>query len=122
MWLESRGKSRCPALFVSSRDTRLSADQLYQIVGKLAKAAGIDRTISPHKIRHSSITALLDLTDGRQQLQGRLRKSWLIPLSGMSIVSGKVILVTNEFSDRVYDLRDGDTRPCGIYWLTGRLE
>lgn len=63
-WLASMGDSRSPALFVSSRDTRLSVDRLYQIVGKLAAVAGIDRVMSPHKIRHSSITALLDMTDG----------------------------------------------------------
>jgi integrase/recombinase XerC len=96
-WLASMGETKSPALFVSSRDTRLSVDRLYQIVGELALAAGIDRVISPHKIRHSSITALLDMTDGdvrsaqahsrhknlstliryddgRQQLQGKAAK------------------------------------------------
>jgi integrase/recombinase XerC len=96
-WLACMGETKSPALFVSSRDTRLSADRLYQIVGELAVAAGIDRVISPHKIRHSSITALLDMTegdvrsaqahsrhknlstlirydDGRQQLQGKAAK------------------------------------------------
>jgi integrase/recombinase XerC len=63
-WLASMGESQSPALFVSSRDIRLSVDRLYQIVGELAKVAGIDRVMSPHKIRHSSITALLDITDG----------------------------------------------------------
>jgi integrase/recombinase XerC len=66
------GESKSPALFVSSRDTRLSVDRLYQIVGGLAQAAGIEprseglrqRVVSPHKIRHSSITALLDLNGG----------------------------------------------------------
>jgi integrase/recombinase XerC len=59
-WLVSMGDSRSPALFVSSRDTRLSVDRLYQIVGGLAAAAGItsgrqanERVVSPHKIRHS---------------------------------------------------------------------
>ena len=97
-WLRSMGESKSPALFVSSRDTRLSVDRLYQIVGGLAEAAGIDRVVSPHKIRHSSITALLDLNggdvrsaqahsrhknlatlirydDGRQQLQGKAAKT-----------------------------------------------
>jgi integrase/recombinase XerC len=97
-WLASMGESSSPALFVSSRDTRLSVDRLYQIVGGLAESAGIDRVVSPHKIRHSSITALLDLNggdvrsaqahsrhknlatlirydDGRQQLQGKAAKT-----------------------------------------------
>jgi integrase/recombinase XerC len=104
-WLVSMCESRSPALFVSSRNTRLSVDRLYQIVGGLAAAAGItsgrqanERVVSPHKIRHSSITALLDLNggdvrsaqahsrhknlatlirydDGRQQLQGKAAKT-----------------------------------------------
>jgi integrase/recombinase XerC len=104
-WLASMGETRSPALFFSSRDTRLSVDRLYQIVGGLAEAAGItsgrqanERVVSPHKIRHSSITALLDLNggdvrsaqahsrhknlstlirydDGRQQLQGKAAKT-----------------------------------------------
>ena len=104
-WLASMGESGSAALFVSSRDTRLSVDRLYQIVGGLAAAAGItsgrqanERVVSPHKIRHSSITALLDLNggdvrsaqahsrhqnlatlirydDGRQQLQGKAAKT-----------------------------------------------
>jgi integrase/recombinase XerC len=97
-WLSSMGESRSSALFVSSRDTRISADRLYDIVVGLGAAAGIDRVVSPHKIRHSSITALLDLNggdvrsaqahsrhknlatlilydDGRQQLQGKAAKT-----------------------------------------------
>jgi integrase/recombinase XerC len=97
-WLSSTGESRSSALFVSSRDTRISADRLYEIVVGLGAAAGIDRVVSPHKIRHSSITALLDLNggdvrsaqahsrhknlatlilydDGRQQLQGKAAKT-----------------------------------------------
>ena len=41
-WLASIGESESPALFVSSRDTRLSVDRLYQIVGGLAESAGIE--------------------------------------------------------------------------------
>jgi integrase/recombinase XerC len=104
-WLASMGESGSLALFVSSRDTRLSVDRLHQIVGGLATAAGItsgrqanERVVSPHKIRHSSITALLDLNggdvrsaqahsrhknlatlirydDGRQQFQGKAAKT-----------------------------------------------
>jgi integrase/recombinase XerC len=104
-WLASMGESGSPALFVSSRDARLSVDRLYQIVGGLSAAAGItsgrqanERVVSPHKIRHSSITALLDLNggdvrsaqahsrhknlatlirydDGRQQLQGKAART-----------------------------------------------
>ncbi|BAZ18825.1 phage integrase family protein (plasmid) [Calothrix sp. NIES-4071] len=34
------------------------------IVVKIASAAGISKTISPHRIRHSSVTAALDASKG----------------------------------------------------------
>jgi len=43
---------------------RLAADTIYNVVKKSAKVAGIDKVMSPHRIRHSSITAALDATDG----------------------------------------------------------
>jgi integrase/recombinase XerC len=63
-WQADRGLAPGLPLFISERNTRLSASHIYTIVRDLAAAAGIDRVISPHRIRHSSITALLDLTDG----------------------------------------------------------
>jgi integrase/recombinase XerC len=63
-WLASMSDTSCPALFVTNRNTRLSEPRLYQLVTGLARMAGIERVVSPHRIRHSSITALLDLTDG----------------------------------------------------------
>jgi integrase/recombinase XerC len=53
-----------PALFLSSRDRRLAPEAVYDIVSSLAESAGIDRKVSPHMIRHSSITALLDANGG----------------------------------------------------------
>ena len=63
-WLQSQGETSCPALFTSGLDTRYSADLLYRMVRQLGVSAGLDRDISPHRIRHSSITALLDLNGG----------------------------------------------------------
>lgn len=63
-WQADRGLAPGIPLFISERNTRLSASHIYTIVRDLAAAAGIDKVISPHRIRHSSITALLDLTEG----------------------------------------------------------
>jgi integrase/recombinase XerC len=65
-WQSSRGLAQVEsALFLSSRNTRLSASQLYKVVRELAAAAdSIERVVSPHRVRHSSITALLDLNGG----------------------------------------------------------
>ncbi len=43
---------------------RLGGDGIYTIVDRLCKKAGISKKMSPHRIRHSSITAALDATDG----------------------------------------------------------
>lgn len=43
---------------------RLSGNAIYSIVRETAAAAGISRIISPHRIRHSAITAALDVTNG----------------------------------------------------------
>lgn len=43
---------------------RLQGDGLRKILVKRCDQAGIKKTMSPHRIRHSSITAALDATDG----------------------------------------------------------
>jgi len=43
---------------------RLTGDGIRKIVVKLCTKAGIKKTMSPHRIRHSAITAALDATDG----------------------------------------------------------
>jgi len=43
---------------------RLHTHSIYKLVQKYAQAAGIDKVMSPHKIRHSSITEALNLTNG----------------------------------------------------------
>lgn len=68
-WLEARGE-RDPdkALFVSInpgyRDGRLSTQAIYNIVSDRCQDAGITKVMSPHRIRHSSITAALEITNG----------------------------------------------------------
>jgi integrase/recombinase XerC len=43
---------------------RLTGTALYLIVRNLARRAGIDKPLSPHRIRHAAITAALDATGG----------------------------------------------------------
>lgn len=68
-WLEARGSAAPDApLFIAidnaSYGRRLSGNGIYTIVDRLCKKAGISKKMSPHRIRHSSITAALDATDG----------------------------------------------------------
>lgn len=68
-WIEARGACMPNApLFVSlsnnSYGQRLSGDAIYQIVVEAAEKAGIKKRLSPHRVRHSSITAALEATNG----------------------------------------------------------
>jgi integrase/recombinase XerC len=43
---------------------RLSGNVIYNLVRDSAQAAGIEKVMSPHRVRHSAITAALDATNG----------------------------------------------------------
>lgn len=43
---------------------RMTGTAIYQLVRKTAKVAGIEKIMSPHRIRHSGITAALEATKG----------------------------------------------------------
>ena len=45
-------------------ETKITTDKTNKIVRDSAHRAGIEKVISPHRIRHLSITTALDKTDG----------------------------------------------------------
>jgi integrase/recombinase XerC len=68
-WLAARGEAEpgqplFTALHKSYYGHRLITNTIWKLVGKYAKKAGITKPMSPHRIRHSSITAALDATNG----------------------------------------------------------
>jgi integrase/recombinase XerC len=67
-WLKASGGTGDSPLFTAldfhSNGHRLSGDGLRRIVVRLCEKAGIKKPMSPHRIRHSAITAALDATDG----------------------------------------------------------
>jgi integrase/recombinase XerC len=68
-WLSARGETNPDkALFCSVnagyRDGRLCTQAIYNIVKERCQDAGITKTMSPHRVRHSSITAALEATGG----------------------------------------------------------
>ncbi len=68
-WLEARGEvTTDKALFCSInpgyRDGRLCTQAIYNIVSDRFQSAGITKAMSPHRVRHSSITAALEATGG----------------------------------------------------------
>ncbi|PZV19052.1 MAG: hypothetical protein DCF20_03175 [Pseudanabaena sp.] len=52
------------ALDHANRGHRLTGTAIYQIVDRIARDSQISKQMSPHRIRHSAITAALDATNG----------------------------------------------------------
>lgn len=51
---------RTPALFLNARGGRLSRQSAWQVLQAAAERAGVTATVSPHTLRHSFATHLLD--------------------------------------------------------------
>jgi integrase/recombinase XerD len=56
----SRSKSSQGALFLNARGGRLSRQGCWKVLKARAEAAGLDRGVSPHTLRHSFATHMLD--------------------------------------------------------------
>ena len=69
LWLAKRGRYTgddplFSAIHKGYWGHRLNPHSIYKLVLKYAKLAYIEKVMSPHRIRHSSITEALNLTDG----------------------------------------------------------
>ncbi|MFI9507743.1 site-specific tyrosine recombinase XerD [Nocardia sp. NPDC052566] len=58
--LAASGKGTAGALFLNARGGRLSRQSAWQVLQTAAERAGIGATVSPHTLRHSFATHLLD--------------------------------------------------------------
>ncbi|MFQ6398941.1 site-specific tyrosine recombinase XerD [Nocardia sp. KC 131] len=58
--LAARGKGNAGALFLNARGGRLSRQTAWQVLQTAAERAGIGAAVSPHTLRHSFATHLLD--------------------------------------------------------------
>lgn len=53
---------------------RMTGDGLYKLIRRYATLAGIEKVVSPHRLRHASITAALDATGGNLREVQRLSR------------------------------------------------
>ena len=78
-WLAAYGTTNPDAPLFCALDRvsigcRLSTTSMYRIVRAIARDAGITKIVSPHRIRHSAITAALDSTQGDVRRVQRLSR------------------------------------------------
>jgi integrase/recombinase XerD len=62
-YLDERGGPEDGLMFVSRNGRRLVQSYAWKLVNRVARAAGVTHTISPHSFRHSAIT--IALSDGK---------------------------------------------------------
>ena len=55
-----KGSTESPALFVSNRKTAMTRQTFWHLIKRNAAAAGIEKSLSPHTLRHAFATHLLN--------------------------------------------------------------
>jgi integrase/recombinase XerC len=90
------------ALDRASYGHRLSGTSIYRLVDAVALAAGLSKKLSPHRIRHSGITAALDATGGDVRRVQKLSRH--ANLNTLMIYDDNRQNVQGEISDLLADL------------------
>lgn len=94
-WLAERGPAPGP-LFLGRRGRRLGVRAIYELVRRRARRVGIARRVTPHTLRHSFATHLLDAGADLRMIQELLGHSRLSTTQRYTHVSVERLL-------RVYD-------------------
>ena len=94
-WLAERGPQPGP-VFVNTRGRRLGVRSIYTIVRRSARAAGITRPVSPHTLRHTFATHLLDRGADLRMIQELLGHSRLSTTQRYTHVASDQLMKTYD--------------------------
>lgn len=81
-----------PALFITSQGSRMTVKRAWQIVSRTATAAGITKRVSPHILRHSHATQLMEKGVHMRVIQQHLGHRWITTTQHYTHVSDKFLV------------------------------
>lgn len=87
-----RGLSACPAVFIGGGNKRMTARMVQRFVKKYAGISGIDKAPTPHALRHTFATHLLDAGVDLRSIQEMLGHSKLSTTQRYTKVSASSLM------------------------------
>lgn len=108
---QSGNADRSNSLFVSSRGTRMSVRSIQELVKAYAKKADITRPVTPHLLRHSSVTQLVELGTPLRVVQEMVGHESIKTTQRYASVNSEARRKAGEALARAWKLREGSGSP-----------
>jgi integrase/recombinase XerC len=107
LWKKGKGEREGEALFLSTRGRRMNPRGVARVLEKMVQTSGIGRKISPHALRHSFATHLLDAGADLRSIQEMLGHKSLSTTQKYTSVSVNKL---TEIYDRAHPRAGGGKR------------